>query len=95
VLAVGIEAVWEIFENSSFIIDRYRQSRAYAGYAGDTIVNSVGDILSMMLGYLFTMRFQGFLPALGLVVALEAALYALAGDNFTISLIRLVLPGVF
>ena len=95
VLAVGIEAVWEIFENSSFIINRYRQSRAYAGYAGDTIVNSVGDILSMMLGYLFTMRFQGFLPALGLVVALEAALYALAGDNFTISLIRLVLPGVF
>jgi uncharacterized membrane protein YjdF len=94
VLAVGIEAVWEIFENSSFIINRYRQSHAYAGYAGDTIVNSVGDILSMMLGYLFTMRFRGFLPALGLVVALEAVLYAIAGDNFTISLIRLILPGV-
>jgi hypothetical protein len=49
----------------------------------------------MMLGYLFTMRFRGFLPALALVVGLEVALYAIAGDNFTISLIRLVLPGVF
>jgi hypothetical protein len=95
VLAVGIEAIWEIFENSNFVINRYRQNRAYTGYAGDTIINSVGDILSMMLGYIFTMRFQGFLPALGLVVALEAALYALAGDNFTISLIRLIMPGAF
>ncbi len=95
VLAVGIEAVWEIFENSELVINRYRQNRAYAGYAGDTIVNSVGDILAMILGYLFTMRFRGFLPALGLVVALEAALYALAGDNFTISLIRLIVPGAF
>jgi hypothetical protein len=95
VLAVGIEAAWEIFENSSFVINRYRLNRAYTGYAGDTIVNSVGDILSMMLGYLFTMRFRGFLPALALVVGLEVALYAIAGDNFTISLIRLVLPGVF
>jgi hypothetical protein len=94
-LEVGIEAAWEIFENSSFVINRYRLNRAYTGYAGDTIVNSVGDILSMMLGYLFTMRFRGFLPALALVVGLEVALYAIAGDNFTISLIRLVLPGVF
>jgi hypothetical protein len=47
----------------------------------------------MILGYLFTVRFQGIRPALGLVVALEAGLYALAGDNFTISLIRLILPG--
>jgi uncharacterized membrane protein YjdF len=94
VLAVGIEAVWEIFENSSFVINRYRQNRAYTGYTGDTIVNSVGDILAMMLGYLFTMRFRGFLPAFGLVVALEVGLYALAGDNFTISLIRLIAPGI-
>ncbi len=95
VLAVGIECAWETFENSDFVINRYRRNRAYSGYSGDTIINSVGDILGMVVGYLYTMRFQGILPALGLVVALEAGLYALAGDNFTISLIRLIMPGVF
>jgi hypothetical protein len=93
VLAVAIEAGWEIFENSDLVINRYRKNRAYSGYAGDTIINSVGDILAMAVGYLFTMRFQGVLPALGLVAALEVGLYALAGDNFTISLVRLLLPG--
>jgi hypothetical protein len=92
VLAVGIEAAWEIFENSDFVINRYRQNRVYRDYAGDTIINSVGDMLAMAAGYLFTLRFQGILPAIGLVVALEVGLYALAGDNFTISLIRLIMP---
>jgi len=92
VIAVGIEAAWEVFENSDFVISRYRQNRVYRDYAGDTIINSVGDMLAMAAGYLFTMRFQGILPALGLVVALEIGLYALAGDNFTISFLRLIMP---
>src|SRR5215510_8414143 len=74
VLAVGIECAWEIFENSDFVISRYRRNQAYRTYPGDTIINSVGDILAMTLGYLFTLRFRGILPALGLVVGLEVLL---------------------
>ena len=93
-LAVCIEAAWEILENTNFAIERYRKNPAYTGYAGDTIVNSVGDILGMIVGYVYTMYFRGFWPAFGLVVALEVGLLALAGDNFTISLIRILVPGL-
>jgi hypothetical protein len=49
-LATLIEATWEVLENSPLIIDRYREATAALGYTGDTIVNSVGDILVCILG---------------------------------------------
>ena len=39
VLAIALEAAWEVFENSSFVIDRYRTATAALGYQGDTVVN--------------------------------------------------------
>src|ERR687893_2756136 len=45
-LAVSIEALWEVFENSAFVINRYRESTPALGYTGDTIVNSFGDIVA-------------------------------------------------
>ena len=44
-LAVALEACWEVFENTDFIIDRYRSETAALGYNGDTVLNSFGDIL--------------------------------------------------
>src|SRR5215218_3633803 len=37
-LAVTIEALWELIENSEFVIRRYREQTAALGYHGDTIV---------------------------------------------------------
>ena len=34
-LAVGLEAVWELAENSPFVIERYRTHTAARGYEGD------------------------------------------------------------
>src|SRR5688500_8723423 len=55
-LAVAVEAAWEIFENTNFIIERYRTATAALGYSGDTVVNSWGDILCCLLGFLIARR---------------------------------------
>lgn len=56
-LAVGIEAGWEIIENTPMIIDHYRQQALAQGYIGDSILNSVMDTLAMAVGFLMAWRF--------------------------------------
>jgi uncharacterized membrane protein YjdF len=50
-LAVSIEVLWEVAENSEFVIRRYREETAALGYQGDTVVNSLSDILLCGLGF--------------------------------------------
>ena len=42
VLTLAAEALWEIVENSSVVIDRYRTETISFGYMGDSILNSFG-----------------------------------------------------
>ena len=50
ILALAFEVSWEIFENTPFIIDRYRQSALAQGYFGDSIINSVADTIAAAFG---------------------------------------------
>ena len=50
-IAVCIEALWEIVENSEFVIQRYREQTAALGYQGDTVVNSLSDIVLCGIGF--------------------------------------------
>jgi hypothetical protein len=90
-LAVGIEAGWEILENSPIIIERYRATALAQGYAGDSIVNSVCDTLAMALGFLLARK----LPA-AVVVVLAVAEELIVGfvirDNLTLNIIQLIHP---
>lgn len=56
ILAVAVEALWEIFENSPIIIDRYRKATIALGYSGDSVINSVADVAWMALGFAFARR---------------------------------------
>src|SRR3954452_681311 len=45
--AVLLEAGWELLENSPLIINRYRETTIALGYAGDSVINSLTDLMMM------------------------------------------------
>lgn len=50
-IAIVLELIWEIFENTPYIINKYRKKEEYKEYKGDSIVNIIGDTLFMIFGY--------------------------------------------
>jgi len=90
-IAVFLEGAWEIAENSPFIIDRYRTATVSLDYYGDSIVNSVSDVVAMMLGFWMARRFPVWVTA-AFVVAVEILLAVIIRDNLTLNIIMLVHP---
>lgn len=90
-IAVAVEAAWEMLENSPIIIERYRAATAAQGYSGDSIVNSLGDILACVLGF-FLARALGLRLSLVLFVAVELVMLYLIRDNLTLNVVMLVWP---
>jgi len=91
VLAVLIEAGWEIFENTPFIIERYRAQTMSRDYYGDTLINSVGDMAAMLVGYLIAARLPAWVTVV-LLIATEVALLVLIRDNLILNIIMLIHP---
>lgn len=91
VLATAVEAGWEIFENTSFIIDRYREQTVSLDYYGDSVLNSVCDITAMLIGFYAAMRLPVWLiVAAGL--AFELGVGFIIRDNLTLNVIMLLWP---
>lgn len=90
-LAIAVEALWEVFENTNFIIDRYRSETAALGYNGDTVVNSFGDILCCLIGFMIAKRL-GLRRSLIVFVALELVLIVWIRDSLLLEILMLVFP---
>ena len=89
-LAVVVECIWEILENSPLVINRYRQT-ASVDYQGDTILNSVSDVASMAAGYGIAC-IAPIWAVVGLAVVFELFGLWWARDNLTLNVVMLVYP---
>ncbi len=90
-IAIVIEASWEIAENSPWIIDRYRSATAAVGYSGDSVLNSVSDIVMMIAGFLLARRLPLW-ASIVVVILLELIPLIVIRDNLTLNIIMLLRP---
>jgi hypothetical protein len=89
--ALFIEVGWEIFENTEFIINRYRGATISLEYYGDSIVNSLTDILAMAFGFFLAARLP-ISAIIAIAVALEFFTLAMIRDNLTLNVLMLIWP---
>lgn len=89
--AVLLEAGWEVLENSPFIINRYRQVTIALGYDGDSVLNSLSDILMMSAGFLLAARWRPW-TTVAAVVAMEIGCLWWVRDNLTLNIVMLLWP---
>ena len=90
-LAVAAEALWEIVENTEYVINRYREATAALGYNGDTVINSLGDIAACALGFLIARRL-GALKSLLVFLLTEVVLLFWIRDSLLLNILLLVYP---
>ena len=90
-LAISLEALWEIVENSAFVIQHYREATLALGYEGDTIVNALGDLLCCVIGVLLA-RQLGFRRSLALFVVTELVLIVWIRDSLLLNIVMLLHP---
>jgi hypothetical protein len=90
-MAVGIETAWEVLENTPMVIDRYRQTTAALGYSGDSVLNSMSDIVMMALGFLLARKLPVW-AALLLLVVLETIPLFVIRDNLLLNIWNLITP---
>jgi hypothetical protein len=90
-VAVSIEALWEVCENSAFVIKRYREATLALGYQGDTIINSTGDIFACALGFLLARRL-GLRRTLVVFALIELVLLCWIRDSLLLNVLMLLYP---
>lgn len=91
VIAMALEALWEILENTNAVIDRYRAATASLDYYGDTVVNSLGDMVCCGIGLLIA-RKLGWLRSLPIFIVTEIVLLFWIRDSLILEIIMLIYP---
>lgn len=89
--AVAVEAAWEIFENTEFVINRYREATISLDYFGDSIVNSISDIVAMIAGFMLASLLPVAASILS-VIGLEVFAAFMIRDNLMLNILMLVKP---
>lgn len=90
-MTVALEAAWEVVENTDMVIQRYRAATISLHYYGDSVVNSMCDILACMVGF----GLAYLLPprvSIIFVIALEVFLALWIRDGLLLNIIMLIHP---
>ncbi len=91
VVALALECAWEVLENTDAVLQRYRAATVSLGYYGDSVLNSVGDILAAAVGCFLAATLPVWTVVLG-VVLVEAVLAVWIRDNLALNIVMLLRP---
>jgi hypothetical protein len=89
--SLSLEAAWEMVENSSFIIDKYRANTASLDYYGDSVLNVMGDLGSMTVGWVLA-KYLPVRASVALFLLIELFMVAMWRDNLSLNVIMLLRP---
>ena len=90
-VATGVEAAWEVYENTDTVVERYRTETISLGYYGDSLINSAADILACIVGFLAAWRLPRA-STITWVVVFELMLAFWIRDNLTLNILMLAYP---
>ena len=90
-MTLAAEGAWEIFENTDFVLDRYRAATISLNYYGDSVVNSMSDILFCLVGFWLASRLPARLSVLW-VIEVETLLAVTIRDSLLLNIIMLIHP---
>ncbi len=88
-IAIGLEAAWEIAENTPWVIEAYRQQALAKGYVGDSIINSLMDTVAMVAGFLLARKLPWKLILI-LAIAMEIGVAYFIRDNLTLNILGFI-----
>ena len=89
--AILIEGAWEILENSHYVIDRYRETALATGYTGDSVINSLADMVWMILGFGIARRLPVW-ATVAIALAFELTTLIVIRDSLLLNILNLVAP---
>jgi hypothetical protein len=91
ILAMALETLWEIVENTQPVIENYRKAAVARGYVGDSVANSLADLAACGLGLVLAQR----LPvrwSVAVFIVIEASLLVIYRDNLLLTVVMQVFP---
>jgi hypothetical protein len=90
-IATLVEAAWEVIENTEAVINHYRSVTISLDYYGDSVINSVADILAMWLGFWLASRLP-VAASVALLLAMELYVGWMIRDNLALNVLMLLWP---
>lgn len=90
-MAIVPEAAWEIIENTPMVIEHYREAAGALGYYGDSVINSISDIVAMVIGAFTASRIPKW-ATLALFLLLELMTLYAVRDGLILNIWNLTFP---